>query len=65
MKILRETDPEAIKNYEHIKPAPTFGPIRCFAKCSGTNRTCTLSKGHTGSHVAHGFRKKVMAVWDD
>ncbi len=65
MKILREQDPDAIKNYEHIKPAPTFGKIRCFARCPGTARTCTLAKGHTGRHVAHGFRKKVMAVWDE
>ena len=62
---MRETHPEEIEKYEHIKPAPTFGPVRCFAKCPGTPRTCTLERGHAGPHVAHGFPKKVMAVWDE
>ncbi len=66
MKILREQDPEAIKKYEHIRPAPAFGGgLRCFSRCPGTARTCTLATGHIGPHVAHTFRKKVMAVWDE
>jgi hypothetical protein len=65
MRVIREQHPEEIKNYEHIKPAPTFGPVRCFAKLPGTPLTCTLAKQHPGPHVAHGWRKKVMAVWNE
>jgi hypothetical protein len=63
--LIREKNPTEIQEYSHIKPAPIFGPIRCFEKCQGTARTCTLEKGHGGPHVAHGFLKKVMAVWDE
>ena len=67
MRITREANPEEIKKYEHIKAAPTFGPVRCFTKMPGSHRTCTLSAGHDGPHMAHGgwrFRK-VYAVWDN
>jgi len=65
MRLIREEHREEIKKYEHIKPAPTFGPVRCFARLPGTARTCTLAEGHSGPHVAHGMFKKVMAVWDE
>jgi hypothetical protein len=65
MRFTREENPEQVEQYSHIKPAPIFGPLRCFARCPGTHRTCTLSKGHTGLHVAHALFKKVAAVWDE
>jgi len=68
VKITRKENPEEIKKYEHIKPSPTFGPLRCFARLPGTIATCTLSKGHLGPHVAHRlslFKKVVIAVWDE
>ena len=64
MRFTKKEDPEQVKQYGHIKPAPVFGPLRCFARCPGTHQSCTLSKGHSGPHVAHGF-KKVLAVWDE
>jgi hypothetical protein len=64
MKLLRKENPEEIKQFEHIKPAPVWGPVRCFAPLAGTPRTCTLADGHSGPHVAHGMFKKVVAVWD-
>jgi len=65
MRLIREENPNEIEKYSNIKPAPTFGPLRCYARCPGTMRTCTLSKNHIGPHVAHGMFKKVMAVWDE
>jgi hypothetical protein len=61
--LTREADRVAIREYEHIRPAPTWGPVRCFARFPGAARTCTLAKGHDGPHVAHTFFKKVVAVW--
>ena len=65
MRLIREQNPEEIEKYSHIKPAPVFGPIRCFARLSQTVRTCTLAKGHDGPHVPHDMFKRVMAVWDE
>ena len=65
MRLTRAENPEQIEQYGDIKPAPIFGPLRCFARCPGTHRTCTLAKGHSGPHVAHTFFKKVAAVWDE
>jgi len=62
MRFTRKEDPEQVEQFGHIKPAPIFGPLRCFARCLGTPLTCTLSKGHSGPHVAHTFFKKVAAV---
>jgi len=65
MRMTRDTDPHEIEKYAGVKPAPIFGPVRCFAKFPARRYTCTLAKGHSGAHVAHGWFKKVMAVWDD
>ena len=65
MRFTRDENPEQVEQYGHIKPAPTFGPLRCFARCPGAHYTCTRSKGHNGPHVAHTFFKKVAAVWDE
>ena len=67
MRLTRKDDPTEIKEYEHIKAAPTFGPMPCFARIPEGVASCTLSKGHGGPHVAHGgWRfKKVYAVWDE
>jgi hypothetical protein len=59
-----EENSEEIKRFSNIKPAPIWGPVRCFARCPGTPRTCTLSQGHPGPHIAHAMFKKVVAVWD-
>jgi hypothetical protein len=64
LKLTIEENPEAIKRYRHIKPAPRGGTVTCSVGCPGTTRTCTLKRGHAGPHVAHGSFKKVMAVWD-
>ena len=64
MHLTREENPEEIRRFEHIKPAPVFGPVRCFSQEPGSIRTCTLSKGHEGPHLAHGFLKRLYAVWD-
>lgn len=63
LRITRNENPQEIKKYEHIKPAPILGPLRCFSKFPGGTSTCTLSAGHSGPHVAHGLFKKVNAVW--
>ncbi len=66
MILTRKENPTEIKKYEHIKPAPTFGGLRCIARFPRAGRvTCTLAKGHAGPHVAHAIFKKVRAVWDD
>ena len=48
MRLIREENPKEIEKYSHIQPAPIWGPVRCFAPCPGTRRTCTLEKGHAG-----------------
>jgi len=71
LRLTRQQNPREIQKYEHIRPAPVFGPRRCLAPFPGGPYTCTLAPGHSGPHVAHGgflwpFKKvKVMAVWDD
>lgn len=64
MRLTVEKDRETIKRYGHIRPASAWGSVACAARCPGTTRTCTLEKGHRGPHVAHGFLKNVVAVWD-
>lgn len=63
MRITLEEDPEAIKRYDHVKPARGWGVRLCSAVCSGTPHRCTLAKSHRGPHVAHGRFGKVVAVW--
>ena len=65
MKLTIEENREAIKRYGHIRPAPRWGSVQCSAKCPGSVRTCTLERGHTGVHVAHGRLRRVVAVWDE
>jgi hypothetical protein len=65
MKLTIKDNPEAIKRYGHIKPAPLWGSVRCAAKYPGSVRACTLERGHTGVHVAHGRFRRVVAVWDE
>ncbi len=67
MILTRNENPVEIKKYDHIKPAPTFGPLRCFARLPGSVVTCTLTRGHSGPHIAHTgvFKKVVGAVWED
>ena len=64
MKLTIEDNPEAIKRYRHIRPAPRAGTIPCSVGCPGTTRTCTQKRGHGGPHIAHGRFKRVEAVWD-
>jgi hypothetical protein len=65
MKLTRKKNPHEIAQYKDVEPAPIFGDLRCFTPCEGETFSCTLATGHTGPHVAHGFFKKVIAVWDD
>jgi len=70
LRLTRNMNPDAIERFADVRPAPVFGPLRCFAGFPGAHYSCTLASGHEGPHVAHGghfwpFRKvKVMAVWD-
>ena len=64
MRLTIEENRQALKRYGHVKPAPQKGPTRCTALCPGTVRTCTLRRGHSGPHVAHGMFNRVLAVWD-
>lgn len=62
MRLTVEQNPESIKRYGHVKPAR--GTSKCYVRCPGTTRTCSLEKGHRGPHVAHGLFRRVVAVWD-
>jgi hypothetical protein len=64
MRLTVEENPETIKRYGHLKPAPRWGSVRCGARCPGTSRTCTREESHRGPHAAHGMFKRVVAVWD-
>ncbi|MGD8361986.1 MAG: hypothetical protein PVJ04_11220 [Gemmatimonadota bacterium] len=64
MKLTVEENPETIKRWGHIRPAPIWGAGRCSDKCPGSTRRCTLVRDHRGPHVAHGVFNRVMAVWD-
>jgi hypothetical protein len=63
VKLTRRTYPEAIKRYDHIRPARVSEGDRCAVACPGTLGRCSLAKGHTGPHVAHGHFARVVAVW--
>lgn len=64
MKLTLKENPDAIRRYAHVKPAPVMGARVCSVQCPGTNHACTLAVGHSGVHVAHGRFRKVVAVWD-
>jgi len=65
MRLTAEDNPERLKRYSHVKPAPRSDGVPCSAQCPGSTRTCTLKRGHAGPHVAHqGLFRKVVAVWD-
>jgi len=64
VKLTVEENRETIKRYGHIRPASRWGSVRCFARCPGNSRTCTLEVDHNGPHVAHGIFRQVVAVWD-
>ena len=64
MKLTIEKNPESIKRYQHVRPAPRWGSSTCGRQCPGTVRSCTLEKNHRGPHVAHTKFGKVVAVWD-
>ena len=63
MRLTVEEHRQAVRRYGHIKPARSRAG-RCRAGCPGTARKCTLAMGHTGPHVAHGWFRRVVAVWD-
>lgn len=65
MRISVEDKPEKLELYKHVKPVSTFGPLRCFTRFPGKRYSCTLAQYHEGPHVAHGFFKRVIAVWDE
>jgi hypothetical protein len=64
MRLTVEEHREAIKRYGHIRPARGLRASWCATRCPGTTRTCTRDRGHSGPHVAHGFLRRVLAVWD-
>ena len=65
MKLTIEDNREAMRRYGHLKPARGWRKRRCGVRLRGTTRACTLEKGHTGAHVAHGVFNRVLAVWDE
>ena len=64
MKLTIEKNPESIKRYQHVRPAPRWASSTCGLPCPGTVRSCTLERGHRGPHVAHTKFGRVVAVWD-
>jgi hypothetical protein len=64
MKLTIEDNRDGIKRYRHIQPVARLGGPPCSVRCPGTQRTCTLKRGHSGPHVAHGVFRRVLAVWD-
>jgi len=64
VRLTIEEHGEAIKRYAHVKPAGGSRSRRCSVMCPGTKRSCTVSKGHRGPHVAHNRIRRVVAVWD-
>ncbi len=47
---------------------PSMGteePVAGFQYCFAFNGcvSCTLEKGHSGDHVAHGYENRVLATW--
>jgi hypothetical protein len=64
--LTRNENPEEIQKYSHIRPAPLSVP-HCFTRfpVPGSRMTCSLEPFHSGPHVAHGWFKKVYAVWED
>lgn len=65
MRLTLEKDRERIKRFSHIRAASGWGVARCSVSCPGTSRVCTLKRGHSGPHVAHGWFGRVVAVWDE
>ena len=63
MKLTVEQNRDALQRYRHITPAPR-GARPCSERCPGTQRRCTLRRGHGGPHVSHGWFGKVLAAWD-
>lgn len=64
MRLTIEENRDAIRRYDHVRPARGRSVRRCAIRCPGTQRTCTLERGHHGPHVAHGALRRVVAVWD-
>jgi hypothetical protein len=65
VRITAEEQPEAVKRYRHVRPAPGWKGRRCAARCLGIAQACTRERGHRGPHVAHGlFFRRIVAVWE-
>ncbi|HUG35994.1 MAG TPA: hypothetical protein VML54_03530 [Candidatus Limnocylindrales bacterium] len=64
MRLIADEHPEAIKRYDHVRPATGRGGRRCGTRCDGTPLSCTRERGHGGPHVAHARFRRVVAVWD-
>jgi hypothetical protein len=64
VRLTLEEHREAIKRYRHLKPARVWRVSLCATRCPGVERSCTLEVGHRGPHVANGFFRKVLAVWE-
>lgn len=62
MKLTRERNREALKRYRHLKPARGRAR-RCGKRMDGSDRACTLPKGHRGPHASHGLFGRLHAVW--
>jgi len=65
MKLTISENRDAIRRYAHVRPVSRFAGDPCGVRCPGTWHRCSLKKGHTGIHVAHGLLRRVVAVWDE
>ena len=64
MKLTVDEHPKAVARYAHIPRARRWSSIHCRRVCPGTRYTCTREAGHRGPHVAHGFFRRIRAVWE-
>ena len=63
MRLTIEEHPESVRRYAHVPRARRFDAEACRAPFHGASRSCTLTKGHRGPHIAHGRFGRVLAVW--
>ncbi|MDH3208459.1 MAG: hypothetical protein OEO79_17800 [Gemmatimonadota bacterium] len=64
MRLTAKDHPEGIKRYAHVRPSRGWKATACSSRWPGTSYLCTREKGHRGPHAAHGWFRKVLAVWE-
>ena len=64
MRLTAKDHPEAIKRYGDIPRSRGWTATECATRWPGTSHVCTREKGHRGPHAAHGWFRRVLAVWE-